>query len=138
MDFSKNKYKVFSQKMNDLRASEQTNAGVDMDKKKDKKDQVIHFYSQTNLPENGWFQGCDECGTITAKNILIYKKKFKHRDYHFYVYRCPICQASDVYKKEHYKEYTNECIDYIKKEYAYMFDEPPRTHKYVRRHSVWG
>tara|TARA_Y100000816_G_C25959833_1_gene500862 strand:- start:359 stop:742 length:384 start_codon:yes stop_codon:yes gene_type:complete len=98
----------------------------------------IYLYSLSNMPERGWLQGCDYCGSITSKIILIYQKYYDKKNYYFYIYRCKSCKAKDAkrllsqydnvynkddaYKKDDaYNKYIDECIDYIKSEFSHIF-----------------
>ena len=45
----------------------------------------IYLYSLSNMPERGWLQGCDYCGSITSKIILIYQKYYDKKNYYFWL-----------------------------------------------------
>ena len=81
----------------------------------------IYLYSYTKLPTNGWLQGCDNCGTITSKIMLIYNKLYKKKMYNFYVFRCPSRKKKDKDSLLQYNNYIDECMDYIKREFRYIF-----------------
>ena len=95
----------------------------------------IYLYSLTKMPKRGWLQGCDYCGSITSKIILIYQKYYDKKMYYFYIYRCKLCRAKDtkrllsqcdscVYNKDdEYNKYIDECIDYIKSEFSHIFKD---------------
>ena len=82
----------------------------------------IYLYTATHLPEKGWFQGCDYCGSITAHKILIFNTLYNGLSYNFYIFRCPKCKSKDVSYKNRYNLYIDDCIVYIKKEYSYLFN----------------
>lgn len=44
------------------------------------------IYNNTNLPTQGWFHSCIECGKITGKTITYNYKNI------YIVYTCPTCQ----------------------------------------------
>ena len=83
----------------------------------------IYIYREgSNLPENGWFQRCFICCTITSRTRLydsldkiINNKKTR---YELYVYICPQCKRKldrgDKAFKLHYK---HKCEHYINKNF---------------------
>ena len=81
----------------------------------------IYIYKDSHLPENGWFQGCFRCGTITARIFLFTTFNSNNYLYEFIIYTCPDCK-----KKLHNDtllsiNYNNTCSEYIKREYTELF-----------------
>lgn len=54
----------------------------------------IYLYKKTELPEEGWFQGCIICYTITAQ--LYFHKIIEHENiiYEYNAHLCPSCKKN--------------------------------------------
>ena len=76
---------------------------------------VYIYRDKGNLPEEGWFQACFMCYTITSGlkffNTVHHQKKI----YEIYVYLCPFCQKKTKEKDEYEEKLKNRCIEYINK-----------------------
>ena len=83
----------------------------------------IYIYREgANLPENGWFQRCFMCCTVTS-GTRIYDRLDKvinneKTRYELYVYICPNCQRKLDGDGEAFKlRYKNKCALYINKNF---------------------
>jgi hypothetical protein len=54
----------------------------------------IYLYTESHLPENGWFQGCLRCASITARLQLHKTIIMADLTKEVYVYICIPCQKS--------------------------------------------
>jgi hypothetical protein len=73
----------------------------------------IYIFSDTHLPENGWLQGCYECGGITSRTIL-YKTKYRYKKkYKFIMHLCPRCKRQLEKNSQQNNKLINRCNIFI-------------------------
>lgn len=51
----------------------------------------VYFYSRSNLPKNGWLQGCLVCRMVTGNYYLENVLKVRNRTYNINTYLCNNC-----------------------------------------------
>lgn len=54
----------------------------------------IYLYTESHLPEKGWFQGCLRCASITAQLQLYKTIPMAEITKEIYVYICSPCQKN--------------------------------------------
>ena len=69
-----------------------------------------YIYSASHLPNQGWIQGCRNCGKHTSRTIE-YHIFIKKTMYSFEIYLCPPCQRT--YKSYTKKDFNNKCGKFI-------------------------
>jgi hypothetical protein len=90
-----------------------------------KKMKQIYIYRESHLPENGWFQACFDCLTVTSKLKLfdIYKTNTNCIIFwELYIYVCPKCKKELKTDKNKYKIFYNNYKKYIFKNYPQLYD----------------
>lgn len=82
----------------------------------------IYIYNKVeNMPEEGWFQACFNCGTITSR-LYIYDKICKdEKIFEINVYLCPPCCKKREGDSEFKSNFVLKCVKYINK---YFFKFP--------------
>ena len=74
----------------------------------------IYIYREKeNLPEDGWFQSCFMCYTITSSIMMFNTMEKKKKIYEIYVYLCPSCQRKIEKDVNYGKLFKKKCIRYI-------------------------
>jgi len=54
----------------------------------------IYIYNESTMPEEGWLQGCFECGAITSKLLLFKTKEGRNHVYEYLVFICYTCDRT--------------------------------------------
>ena len=72
----------------------------------------------TSLPEDGWFQRCFVCYTITS--YLSHLKTFEEKKniYDIDVYLCPVCAKQIANDAELESHYERRCARYLRSNFA--------------------
>ena len=79
-------------------------------KSRNKKEKIIDLYSETDLPERGWIQGCMHCYQKTSKTCF-YKKFEGHKyNYVFNLYLCKDCKRFNKLKDIEFLEKVDKAI----------------------------
>ena len=74
----------------------------------------IYIYREKeNLPEEGWFQSCFMCYSITSGIHLFDTVTERKRIYEIYVYLCPECQKKIVCQYEYGARFKRKCTLYV-------------------------
>ena len=78
----------------------------------------IYIYrDKENLPEEGWFQSCFMCYTITS-NLKLFDTFKKNKEiYEIYVYVCPPCKKKMETKVNYRETFKQKCIRYINRHF---------------------
>ena len=74
-----------------------------------------YIYNQSNLPNDGWLQGCFTCGKITGDYYQEEIKRYYLNKFRIKVYMCSKCRDELKYDDfyEDYMYYYNESIKRI-------------------------
>jgi|SaaInlV_150m_DNA_3_1039698.scaffolds.fasta_scaffold72266_2 RNase P subunit RPR2 len=81
----------------------------------------IHVCRESHLPEDGWFQACFNCYSITSKTFVFSVITRKNKIHEFHVYLCPHCakiMRTDILS---YIRFSVICNKYIRKNYTELF-----------------
>ena len=79
----------------------------------------IYIYREKeNLPEEGWFQSCFMCYSITSGLDLFKTIKKTKNIYEIYVYLCPCCQRQIPISLPYREKYRNKCNNYIRQHFS--------------------
>lgn len=74
----------------------------------------VYLYTETNMPKNGWFQGCYSCGCITKYTVLMYSfDTSSNIIYVFNVFTCPTCKRNHRKNVNVYDIYKQYCMKQI-------------------------
>ena len=78
----------------------------------------IYIYrDKENLPEEGWFQACFLCYTITS-GIKLFDTIEKNKDiYEIFVYLCPVCKRKTDENIEYNQKLEKKCTRYIRRHF---------------------
>ena len=77
------------------------------------------YYPSDNLPEEGWFQACFHCRTITSNTIRIKNKNTCFEIIEYDTYLCRPCQK-EMNDDERYSKFFKKCNEHIKKRQALL------------------
>ena len=79
-----------------------------------KKYKKINIFRDSGLPDDGWFQSCFSCHSVTS-NIIKYKKiKTVNYTYEIGIYVCPTCKETFKNNKKLQRNFLSKCNNYIK------------------------
>jgi len=74
----------------------------------------IYIYRESDLPNDGWFQSCFNCYTITSRTIKYKKIRTTYYLYDIAIYVCPYCKNLFKIEKNKEQKFINKCNYYIK------------------------
>lgn len=89
----------------------------------------IYIYREKeNLPEEGWFQSCYMCDTITSGLELFDTWEEGKKTYEIHVYLCSGCHKKITYNVPFHDSYKRRCSRYIDKHFfTYPLIQIPRS-----------